>query len=486
MKNNKVNSNFLLLIIMLATILLSVATKPNLIIVEIFAAFYVLLIYRYFNTSNRKMLYYFAFLFSIVALGNRYNYYFVFFLYCIFFLKDIHIKELNIKNILKNKYTIFVIIFIGYMIISILWSSNKRGAIESLMRYAISISMMMMFIFENKDRTELSESLKFFRFLFLGILILGVLEILRVNLGLPNHLTEKGITHAYAQSVPVTFFNNPNNYAVFIIVGIILNADILIENVNLKFYYMSSISYILAIFNIIFTRSRTAFITGFLAIIFIFFIGIINWKQSEFRNKLFKFCVRFFFIGFIIYFLLSLVPSMDYYTEKFGKIPFVDQIKSVLNSKGAGGELGETIPPVIGEAGSDNVRFTIIYDITTNVVKNGNYLGVGVGNTYDFLKKVGNTNGTYAAHSYWFELLSDFGIGIFLYTILVYAHIGLKMVFNKKHMKSKLNGQYVIGITLLFSWTILAFGPSSLVSYPPFWISMGIIYSIYKIQFTVK
>lgn len=215
--------------------------------------------------------------------------------------------------------------------------------------------------------------------------------------------------------------------------GLITNINNLLENKKDKYFYMSFISFILIVINMIFTRSRTSLIVSILCISFILILGIIKYKDKEFCKKSIVFCVKYFSLAFFIFFVLSILPGMSYYCGKFAKIPIVTQIQKIIFSNGAVGG-SQDVPIVIGASGSDNIRITLIYNVLQGVFKEKHILGFGVGNIGKYLAMTGNTHGILAVHCYWLELLGDFGVFMFIYVIYIYAHMSLTIFLRFKKM----------------------------------------------------
>ncbi|EJO5349218.1 O-antigen ligase family protein [Clostridium botulinum] len=487
MESNK-KYNFILLSIMILTVIGNFILKNNSIFISIFAIFYLGLIYKCYGENNsKKLMYYISFLFAIISLGNRHHYYIAFSIYSIIFIKYIVYNKdklfLKIRNYKLKSYSIFIFIFITYIILSLLWAWDRKASVNYLFKYFVSITMMLMFMIENKQEKELEQTIIFFNYLLLGILTIGILEILGLDFGLPNHFADLGINHKYVRRIPVTFFHNPNNYAIVLVVGLITNIkNLMNNNKTSKYYYLSRLNYIFMVINMFFTRSRTSLITCILILLFIIVLGVINYKQKDVLKNNTLFGGKYILLGFIIFCFLSIFPSMSYYSGKLAKVPIISNIRAELfYNKQSNDVKEESNPIVIGGSSSDNIRFTLIYDVVKGVVVEKNYFGFGVGNSANYIKYKNNTHGIYSIHSYWFEIMADLGIFMFLYVIIFYAITFFKMLF--KYSKSNLNKNvyYLMGICLLFSWVFLAFGPSSVITFTPFWISFGIIYSIYNI-----
>ncbi len=84
----------------------------------------------------------------------------------------------------------------------------------------------------------------------------------------------------YVKHIPVTFFYNPNNYAVFLVLGMAALAISFLFADNKKDKMIYASLYFIAQINLIFTRSRTAWISIFLIILF-----CMGFYMLKFKNK---------------------------------------------------------------------------------------------------------------------------------------------------------------------------------------------------------
>ncbi|SHK23572.1 teichuronic acid biosynthesis protein TuaE [Hathewaya proteolytica DSM 3090] len=482
MKNK---DSIICLIITILALVVSYAMKRDMPIIYAFSLLYVVIIYIKFKDNSRKLMYFTSLFFAIFSFGHRKNYYVAFVLYAILFLKEQWniIKEHKaIKpKINLNKYGIFLIVFCCYMVLSVLWSMDKHSAVDYLIKYAISISMILMIIFENRTKKELSETFDMASYVVLGVLLIGLIEITGYDFGLPNHFEDKNIVYKLARMIPVTFFYNSNNYAVFLVIALIMSFRQVFYKKTGAMKIINLINVILIIINIIFSRSRVAFISCILALSFVAVFSLINLRRSkEFAKKGVTFAIKHITLICFIFICISIFPNMSYYTGKFAKIPVVAEISKLMGSSSTEDEYKEIEKnPVIGQEGSDSIRLTLIHDVVVQgIVKDKNYFGVGVGNSVNYIKSVGNTHGILNIHSLWFEILCEFGIPIFLYTVYIYVMLFIDYFKLRKKVHLMRDDLYLSGITLTVANVFLVFGPSFVISFTPFIISIGIMYSI--------
>ncbi|WP_243154567.1 O-antigen ligase family protein [Clostridium sporogenes] len=351
------------------------------------------------------------------------------------------------------------------MIFTMFIADSKKLAIKYIYNFFIMVSLAIMICFHNKNEKKIEFTLKFLKYLFAGILFLGVLEICGVSYGIRNHFVEWDPIAAqieYVKHIPVTFFYNPNNYAVFLVLGMTTLAIAFLFSNNKKDKIIYTLLYIIAQINLIFTRSRTAWISIFLIILFCMGFYILKFKNN--KRKIFQ-LTQIFSVTVLVFVLISCIPSMKPYYGKFSTSKF-------FNFKKQDSTI-EQPPIAIGKKGSDNQRVTLMYDVVNGVFYEKHYLGFGPGNIERHIEKMDNTFGVFNVHSLWFEILGNFGILFFLYYIYTYLHIIIKnlMLHSREEMK---NSKSLLFACLMFGFIFLSFAPSSIMWYTPFWIVIGL------------
>jgi len=455
---------------------------PKLFFIHIFVIFYLTVIYKKIASNTREYLYLSTILLALTdssmvfPIGSRYAIYYYYLLLFTYFLNVLYIikkNDVSIKIKGKSKYFIFTSILLAYIVLSIIIAADKKMAVKSIINYIIMISFILMMIIENKNYEKLKKSFKFFTWVYTGIILLGLLEIFGIKYGARNHYLDLGLTvkeYPFLKHIPEVFFYNPNNYAVLLVLGmtaIFIKIIYIHGNENNWFY---KILFLLSQINLIFTTSRTAWITIFI-VYFVAFAFFIIRKELKSANKTIKFAV----VTLVIFVIFSFIPSMTPYYGKFNSTPILKKL-NLYNIKKPR-EDNKAVANV-GDPGSINERFTLIFDVVDGVITNKHYLGFGAGNVGNYIKYKDNTFGILNIHSFWFEILGDFGIGIFLYIIYIYLNLISDLVkkSNKGHQELK---QYSYMIALgLVAFIFLAFGPSSVITFEPFWILMGMASAI--------
>jgi teichuronic acid biosynthesis protein TuaE len=474
MKDNKLK---LIFIVIELCLILNLILLPKLVVVYIFTGIFIFLIYKYFVLEGKSFLYFSTLLFSLVylslymPLGNKYSIYYFYVSLLIYMV--IYGLELlksrkdffKLRNF-KNKYSIFFIVFVIYSILSISIAAHKFIALKAVIVYAIMFCFMLMLIRENNTKEKLKKTIKFLEYVYIGILALGTLEVFGIKYGLRNHFIDFGISFSdfpYAKRIPVVFFYNPNNYAVFLVLAMIMIfCAIIVTNSNKRKIYLIAL-YLISQIQLIFTTSRTAWISLMFIIVFTYLFLVI-FRIRGYRNSALKLAI----LTLGIFILGSLIPFLAPYYGKI--ITIIYQLRGHLFSSG-----GKAQPLVsVGEGGSVNNRYTILYDVFRGVFIHKHYLGFGAGNTLYYVQGVNNTLGVSDIHSLVFEILGDFGIPMLVFT--AYIYFGMIIDSFKKVIKNGLEKNkfsMMFGLCTL-GFIFLSFGPSTVITFIPFWLLLGL------------
>lgn len=455
--NKKALENIIFILFITLSVILNMLTNKNSPIIALFALFYGLLILKIFKDDSMKdKIYFLTILFSflsfsfLVKIMGRYDLYFYFvstFIYLVYMLKDF--KKYNIKGILKNKYTKLYMTFIIYMVVSVLWSVDKSQAIKSIINYVFMISLLVVVVDYNVKPNNISKTIKYILYMIPGIVLMGLIEITGYRFNIRNHYIDENLYRLapdFLMKIPTTLFYSPNNYAVFVVIVMtfLFVAILYCKKRYAKITY--GILYLLLQINLIFSTSRTAWISLFIIYIFAAAVFLLLKKKVYLKKT---FCIVL--VTFVVFYAISLIPAMwAYYGKFYG-----------------------TTAPQYGEVGSTNVRYTLVIDIVDGVVMKGHPLGFGAGNTSNFLKAVNNTNGITNPHSLWFEILGDFGIPMFILFIVLYLMIMYELQ-KLLYKKSSMNYYYTSLLFSFFGFILLSFAPSSVITFTPYWILMGL------------
>lgn len=447
----------------------------------IFALVNLAIIYRFFNTSFRKSLYYITLLLAIMSMtlgvhlqdyigvDEQINLYYIYLLiYMIIWLKNLIKSFKKHKNIKLDYTNILAIIFAVYAFISFIFAADKKLAIIELLYYGVMFSLVIMIINENRTKVDLKDSLRFLAVISISIILMGTFKIITGIQIEPNSVYLKpgmpmnSIYEPYNR-IPTLFFYNPNNFALVIVVILVAFSVLLISNTKHNKWLIGIVIF-LAELNVIFSRSRTAWIASGVIFIFLAFVLLLKkqWKKAcMILIPLFLFPVTFK--------SAEIIENSQFLYEKLGELD--------NNINNEDGTIIEGTNISIGSNGSINVRATLYIDILQGVFKEKNYLGFGAGNINEYIKSRNNTHGRYDPHCWWLEILGDFGVIGFLSFTLCYFIIMFRC-FLRFLSKNSLQYTSLLTLGLLTSIFILVFSPSSVLRVTPFWIILGIALSV--------
>ncbi len=465
------------LLLLVISTLVCFIQEPRYAVAYAFAFTYIILAYKFYRFDFEKIQISSLLIFAIINsnasmnLGNStiYVYYIVIFIFILSLLWNIFQDVIKNKKVTILSMTqLIVIVIVGlYIIFSTLTSDYLSISIGKVKNHIISFATFIIAFIELKKYDNFKAMIKFLKYLFLGVALLGLLEILGVNYGMRNHFYESGITpekYPHVAHVPVTFFYNPNNYSVFLVMMmVIIIGDIIYKNIN----YKNICFYVLGMVNIIFAMSRTAWISLLFTFAFMIIFFIIS------REKIYmKRAIILTVISLLVYNGLSMIPAMGPF---YGKM---SQLKEITSDTLLGNETGAHI----GQAGSVNVRLTLITDVLEGVVKEKKYLGFGPGITSEYIKHRDNTYGIYSLHSLILEILGDYGVVMLIIFTVVFISQGIRIL--KKYLSLNVQKEnverknlFIVGVWL-FTLILLSFAPSTVGNFPIFWIGLGGAFSL--------
>lgn len=460
LKNNK--SNMAVILILLLAVALNFYTYRNSPVIDIFALFYGLLILRLFSEEDfQGKIYFLTILFGVlnatlqISIKSRYGiycYYISDLIYVICMLKNY--KLYDFKKIIRNKYFIFLAAFIVYMFLSVFWADDKGAARDGIETYILMLTFFIVIVDYNSKPNNIKKTIKYLMCILPGIMIIGLVECTGYRFNISNHYIVENLYSIwpnYVRQLPTTFFYNPNNYAVFIAFSMIFLFVAMLYCRNKREKYAAGGLYFISQILLIFSMSRTAWISLFLMLLFAAVVFTFN-RQKSCLLKTFYIIIA----TLVVFYTLSIIPYMA---------PFYSKLKNTTST------------PVVGASGSDSERLTLIVNIVRGVLGKCRLLGYGVGNVQGYLKSISNTHGISDPHSMWFEILGDFGVLVFV----SYAAVYIMMMYDifKAYIKDKNFGQLELSVLIcFFGFIFLSFGPSSVISFTPFWMMLGLGVSI--------
>ncbi len=193
--------------------------------------------------------------------------------YIIFIIvnKEMRDKFINaFKYIFKDYTLLFLILYAGIMILSILYSTDKKLALRESVRFSTYLALFFIIKYEITDRTVIEKLMKFH---IINVVIVCVYGIIGLAFSF-----DVDISHGIYRIQST--FENPNNFAMYLILSIFPIATLAIDTKKRKDKIIYLIITLLIIVSITLTGSRNALlglIIGFAFLMFFYSWKFITW-----------------------------------------------------------------------------------------------------------------------------------------------------------------------------------------------------------------
>lgn len=430
--------------------------------------------------NKAELLYYFVLLLAIMDFSfnlplGHYNIYYLhiaLFILTLGMLWELYQKRgtWRLKSLTQNRYLLFLTIFVVYMLLSLLWVVNLKAAIIYLIDYAIMICFALAVYRFNPNLAKLKQTLKFLLYCTVPVLLMGLLEVINIRMPVRNIFSDSGWYAKgpyYLHTIPTVFWYNPNNLGAFLIMAMSFILGAIAYTRDKKIRWGFGILQVAALLNVIFSTSRTAYIT-MLITLFGFLVYLTVTKEKDKRKRLFFWVV----VTLVIFYSLSFVPQLDVYYGKFNNT-------ALLNKLSFHASYHPTPIVAFGDEGSTSERFTILVDVIQGVFLQGHPQGFGVANSPIYIGTIGNTHGITNIHALWFEILGDFGIGIFLYFIYIYLRLlwDLVKMYRLSRAQTPYGFMSYLSLSLvatLAGFILTSFAPSSVINFTQMWLLLSL------------
>lgn len=346
-------------------------------------------------------------------------------------------KDKKLISITLQPYNVLMIIWFIWGVLSFFWIKSSGAWLSHILilftafAYAITAPVLV----RKKDLIRNTKNILLFSYVL--NIIIGLFEV-RTGLYLFTQNREN-IGVFSSLRYPLTFFYNPNDYAVFLVFGTILILffdRIKINKISNAFFLILTL--VATIYLLIIAQARLALFAAIIAILIKMYFLI---ESKKIR-------------GTLVIFSLFLT---------FGLFEYYDTI--ILASES-----------VIADY-SGNIRLNLIKN-ALHYLSDSNFIGVGAGNLKYYLDNytIHNTMQIFDVHNWWIEILVTYGV--FIFAIYIYSYLNVLFRASKK-LYSKNNMKFI------FTWLIL-FIPLSIASSSAFlyiwiWIVNAIFYNeVYK------
>ena len=364
------------------------------------------------------------------------------------------VKNKNWHNLKENYlpsgnrfFILFMILWLGYAILSILWQRDYAS-------WRIAVNFLIIGNFCAFTFSYLTKNVKD---MFQMYFIMGVIIIAHNLIGWFEVITQIYLFPSSADAIgwmrrPVSLFYNTNNFAIFLVLGVFIlyvnykvQEKIIIKRICV-IGILSSVSLILL------SRSRGALVAFALGICIFMIIARLDKVKKLVHNLREK---RSRFIGSIVLIVFS--SSLSFFV--------VHQVF------------------LTGERAASGIA-------RTNLIRNGflflgitNGLGVGAGNVEHWMGNYWGygTLGMINMHNWWMEILTAYGIPILVLYLVFYVMLA-KSTFVKyvKTNDPKEKIVHRVNFSILGAFVVASTIPSSMMPAIWFWAFMGVLIATQK------
>lgn len=346
------------------------------------------------------------------------------------------------KSFILNKYNLFLLVWFAYAVITVLWVIDIKEWFKGVYFLGIGIFLLLLVEYTAVKYKLLNRYINILVFCMVFHNVIGWIEIIgKKYFFLPN--IETKIQYSYYH-YPVSVFGNTNDFATFLSLGIfflfIKLYDTRKRTIKLFYFVLSCSSLIL----ILFTTSRANIMGLIIALFFAMLLKLPLWNRKNVK----------WFWGFLVFLipLIGLVLFLAY-----------DIIYSLL----------------INQNSSDNIRMALIVNGLISI-KDTIGLGVGSGNIENYMQNFGqfNTGHIVNMHNLWFEILSSYGVFIFITYLVGYIKLIYYFLeqFVSKNKVNKKNARIFICLLICFIFSCMS--SSSLLSATWMWGIFGLVLAV--------
>lgn len=353
----------------------------------------------------------------------------------------------GVRNLSFNRFDLLMLVWMLYGAFSFLWCVDKNSWTNSMF-FLVSAYMLVRLLKIYIDNQE--KVIKCCQFFCFGILIhncIGWYEVFTHNY---HWISDKYYVQLLRtmKKTPISVFHNPNDFATVLLAGFFILLIMYNYSTSKSLKILSVIIMISSIVLILFTESR-ANILGLV-------IGIIVYNLF-YKNANNAIRITLFLIVLCLLWFLTPLDSF-----------VINLINQFVDFRTA------------AQIQSDQSRYLLMVG-AIYVFIHTHGLGAGAGNTpYYMVNKTpyGFTAGS--IHNWWLEILSTYGIIIFLFYIFNFFAL-IKTLYKAIKKKDYYQKLYLAFFSYLIAFIIGCISVSSMMSLEPIWFIYGLIITLANI-----
>lgn len=346
---------------------------------------------------------------------------------------------------LRNVQIVFVFLAIWfvYAILSSAWAESKIDLVRHIVFLFMGFSLIFFAVYYTRDEHDLRTLMSLW-LLALGImLVIGFWEHLTGNhFPQSKYFGERRVDRRF---VPTAVWVNPNDFATFLSISFPFALSVYRYAESKASKLVALVLSLAALYLIVASRSRANLIAVLLQLAFLM-LGLTSWLEKR------KLMTR---AAIVLVLLLLLVPG--------GFMRFVSDIASDIASVATESQLGRR---------SVSIRGSLILNSLVFVYETAG-LGVGAGNAEYWMQhnSVYDTGGIRNVHNWWFEVLLNYGILIFIGYVTMYLGI-IRRLWLTWHSTLDMTVRLFTEPPLLalIGFSIGVSSPSSIAAFHPNWM----------------
>lgn len=379
-----------------------------------------------------------------------------------------------------SKYvTWFFVVWIAYALISISWCPDIQNAIKEIFYIAFGFGVYLTLLSLKNKWTNFK--IDFFNAWIMTLILVIIVSLWEIYTGkhlegsLQNTLNNLGAFHGL-HNTPVFTFDNPNHYAIYISVSVCILLYLLLLK---KYAQFMALLLPICFFLLIIVSSRLAILFfGFAAILYL----LVRFKHYKIGNHFIRNSIAFVAMGSILYLgIYGFHDTTRVHSDLKEKLiltnkvetPFADSLLLYYSTENSGIEI-ERNTVVIEPKQSISVRKNLIYN-GLEFTKNSGLMGVGAGGFRSLMqgKAAYPTEGIHTPHNYVIEILSQYGIIIFLLFCFIFIYIFYILWHSYK--KIGFTHDHFLTVILVFCFLLMSNANSSFLPLPINWIMFALI-----------
>jgi len=352
--------------------------------------------------------------------------------------------RVNVSRIKVKAYLCFLALWLIYAIFSLAWAASKIDAIRDIIFLSMAVSVIFFTIYYVNELGYLKQ------FYYLWLVMSAVLVLIGIwEITTGRHLAVSVLAQTLdprVQFMPTAVFRNPNDYATYLALSIPFVLVWIRYSSGVFRRLLGVILLIASLYVLVATTSRANYLAVFVGSVFWFLFML-------------KFKGKFRVVTLVVSSVLALL------------ITFPNEVQSVFTTVSIHLDIwGDYLSQVASS--SINVRLNLIKNALTFLVNSLGF-GVGAGNVRYYMAEfpVYATYERVNVHNWWIEVLTNYGLFIFVAYVIFFIHLILEIYRNYRKLTNTTEKMIGEGLLMaLVCFFLASISPSSVMAFRPQWM----------------